>query len=57
MGAIARGSVFIEGTIAKWMYWALHKQHQIAVSGWFYTWLATWAETIDWARNPRIKLH
>jgi NADH dehydrogenase len=57
MGSIARGSLFIEGTIAKWMYWALHKQHQIAVSGWFYTWLATWAETIDWARNPRIKLH
>ncbi len=57
MGAVARGSVFIEGTIAKWMYWALHKQHQIAINGWFYTWLATWAETIDRVRNPRIKLH
>jgi len=57
MGAIARGSLFIEGTIAKWMYWSLHKQHQVAVNGWFYTWLGTWAETIDWARNPRIKLH
>jgi NADH dehydrogenase len=57
MGAIARGSVFIEGHIAKWMYWWLHKHHQIAVNGWFQTWLATWAETIDWARNPRIKLH
>ncbi|NEX62267.1 NAD(P)/FAD-dependent oxidoreductase [Noviherbaspirillum galbum] len=57
MGALARGSVFIEGTIARWMYWALHKQHQIAVIGWFRTWLATWAETLDWVRNPRIKLH
>lgn len=57
MGAIARGSVFIEGHIAKWMYWWLHKHHQIAISGVFYTWLATWAETINWARNPRIKLH
>lgn len=57
MGAIARGSVFIEGHIAKWMYWWLHKHHQITVNGWFQTWLATWAETIDWARNPRIKLH
>jgi NADH:ubiquinone reductase (H+-translocating) len=57
MGAIARGSLFIEGTIAKWMYWSLHKQHQVAINGWFYTWLGTWAETIDWARNPRIKLH
>jgi NADH dehydrogenase len=57
MGAIAKGSVFIEGTIAKWMYWWLHKSHQIAVSGWFRTWLVTWAEAINWARNPRIKLH
>jgi NADH:ubiquinone reductase (H+-translocating) len=57
MGALARGSVFIEGTIAKVMYWALHKQHQIAVNGLFHTWLATWAETLNWARNPRIKLH
>lgn len=57
MGSIARGSVFIEGQIAKWMYWWLHKHHQIAVNGWFHTWLATWAETINWVRNPRIKLH
>jgi NADH dehydrogenase len=57
MGAIASGSVFIEGTMAKWMYWSLHKHHQVAVNGWFHTWLSTWAETIDRVRNPRIKLH
>jgi NADH dehydrogenase len=57
MGAITSGSVFIEGSIAKWMYWWLHKNHQIAVSGAFHTWLTTWAETINWAKNPRIKLH
>ncbi len=57
MGAIARGSVFIEGSIAKWMYWWLHKNHQITVNGWFRTWLQTWSETINWVRNPRIKLH
>ena len=57
MGAIARGSLFIEGTIAKWMYWALHKQHQLAVNGFFRTLLGTLIETIDRARNPRIKLH
>lgn len=57
MGAIASGSVFIEGTIAKWMYWSLHKHHQVAVNGLFHTWLSTWAETIDRVRNPRIKLH
>jgi NADH:ubiquinone reductase (H+-translocating) len=57
MGAIMSGSVFIEGLIAKWMYWSLHKQHQIAINGMFHTWLSTWAETIDRVRNPRIKLH
>ncbi|HVK93267.1 MAG TPA: NAD(P)/FAD-dependent oxidoreductase [Noviherbaspirillum sp.] len=57
MGALTKGSLFIEGHIAKWMYWWLHKHHQIAVNGIFHTWLATWAETINWVRNPRIKLH
>ncbi len=57
MGALAKGSVFIEGSIAKWMYWWLHKHHQIAVNGWFHTWLSAWAETINRVRNPRIKLH
>jgi NADH dehydrogenase len=57
MGALASGSLFVEGTIAKWMYWALHKHHQIAVNGLFHTWMSTWAETINRARNPRIKLH
>jgi NADH:ubiquinone reductase (H+-translocating) len=57
MGAISRGSLFIEGHIAKWMYWWLRKHHQIAVNGLFHTWLSTWAEFINRARNPRIKLH
>lgn len=57
MGAIARGSVFIEGKIAGWMYWWLYKHHQIVVTGWFQAWLATWAELISWVRHPRIKLH
>ena len=57
MGAIARGPVFIEGTIAKWMYWWLHKHHQIVINGLLHTWLSTWAEMINWTRNPRIKLH
>ena len=57
MGSLASGSVFIEGTIAKFMYWSLHKHHQVAVNGYFHTWLTTWAETINRVRNPRIKLH
>lgn len=57
MGSLASGSVFVEGIFAKIMYWTLHKHHQIAVNGWFHTWLTTWAETINRVRNPRIKLH
>lgn len=57
MGAVASGSVFIEGKIAKWMYWSLHKQHQITVNGVVQTMLAVLADALNWARNPRIKLH
>ena len=57
MGAISSGSVFIEGKIARLMYWSLHKQHQLAVSGLVAVMLAVCAEFIDAARNPRIKLH
>lgn len=57
MGAISRGSLFIEGHIAKWMYWWLRKHHQIAVNGLFHTWLTTWGDLINRVRNPRIKLH
>lgn len=33
MGSLSRGSFFIEGQVAKLMYWALHKQHQLALGG------------------------
>ena len=57
MGGIRSRGMFIEGLFAKWMYWSLHKQHQVAINGAFRTWLATWVEAIDRIRNPRIKLH
>lgn len=57
MGSNVLGAVFIEGLIAKIMYWSLHKQHQIAVDGWFHTWLTTCVEFINRVKNPRIKLH
>lgn len=57
MGAISRGSVFVEGTFARWMYWWLHKRHQIAVNGWMHTLLLTLAESLARASQPRIKLH
>lgn len=57
MGSISRGSLFIEGHIAKWMYWWLRKQHQMQINGLFHTWLSTWADFINRVKNPRIKLH
>ncbi|WP_269533801.1 NAD(P)/FAD-dependent oxidoreductase [Chitinimonas sp. BJYL2] len=57
MGSLARGSLFIEGTFAKFMYWGLHKQHQMALSGFWRTVLITLAEWLDKVHRPRIKLH
>lgn len=57
MGSLTRGSFFIEGQLAKLMYWALHKQHQLALGGIKKTALITLSEMIDRTHRPRIKLH
>ena len=57
MGSLSQGSFFIEGQIAKLMYWALHKQHQLALGGVRKTALITLSEMIDRVHRPRIKLH
>ena len=57
MGSLTKGSFFIEGLLAKWMYWGLHKQHQLALGGWKKTMLITLSEMIDRTHRPRIKLH
>lgn len=57
MGSLTRGSLFIEGQVAKLMYWALHKQHQLALGGFKKTALITLSELLDRTYRPRIKLH
>ncbi|RZJ24877.1 MAG: NAD(P)/FAD-dependent oxidoreductase [Haliea sp.] len=57
MGSLTRGSFFVEGQLAKFMYWGLHKQHQLALGGWKKTALITLSEMIDRTYRPRIKLH
>ena len=57
MGSLTRGSFFIEGQMARVMYWALHKQHQLALGGIKKTALITLSEMIDRTHRPRIKLH
>ncbi|MBL8509749.1 NAD(P)/FAD-dependent oxidoreductase [Chitinimonas sp. JJ19] len=57
MGSLARGSLFVEGQLAKLMYWGLHKQHQLALSGFTRTLLITLSEWLDRVHRPKIKLH
>lgn len=57
MGSLSRGSLFVEGQLAKLMYWGLHKQHQMALNGVRKTALITLTELISRAYRPRIKLH
>ena len=57
MGSLTKGSFFVEGQLAKLMYWALHKQHQLALGGVKKTALITLSEMIDRTHRPRIKLH
>ena len=57
MGSLTKGSFFIEGQLAKLMYWALHKQHQLALGGFKKTALITLSEMLDRTHRPRIKLH
>ncbi len=57
MGSLTKGSFFIEGQLARLMYWALHKQHQLALGGFRKTALITLSEMLDRTHRPRIKLH
>lgn len=57
MGSLTRGSLFVEGSLARLMYWGLHKQHQLALGGLRKTMLITLSEWIDRTHRPRIKLH
>ena len=54
---LGSGGLFIEGKIAKIMYWALHKQHQFALLGLRRTLLITLSEFLDRAHRPTVKLH
>lgn len=57
MGSLTGGSIMIEGAIARFVYWSLHKMHQIALHGWFKASLSTYAHFISTPTRARIKLH
>lgn len=57
MGGLTGGSIMIEGTIARVVYWSLHTMHRIALHGWLKTALTTYAHFISTPTRARIKLH
>ena len=60
MGSIAgkfSSNVFIEGVIARFVYWSLYKMHLMAVHGFIRTTLMTIANFLTMKTKPRTKLH
>lgn len=57
MGNIARGTLFIEGYLARFMYNMLYKKHQLSLHGFWKTSIETIAGILRRTTTPRIKLH
>lgn len=57
MGNLTRGSLFIEGRMARVVYISLYRMHQVAVHGLMKTGLLMLAGKINRWLQPRLKLH
>lgn len=57
MGAVAGGSMFIEGLIARTMYQSLYKMHLMTLHGFFTVMLQTLARMITRRTEAHVKLH
>ncbi|QGU88001.1 NAD(P)/FAD-dependent oxidoreductase [Erwinia sorbitola] len=57
MGNLMRGSMMVEGRIARFVYISLYRMHQIALHGYFKTGLMMLVGSINRAIRPRLKLH
>lgn len=57
MGNLTKGSMKVEGTIARLVYISLYRMHQVALHGYFRTGLITLVERINKILRPRLKLH
>ena len=57
MGNLSKGSMFVEGHLARFVYVSLYRMHQIAIHGWFGG-AAVWlAHKIGNTVKPKMKLH
>ena len=57
MGGLSKGSMFIEGHFARFIYWLLYRMHLHALHGFWKTAFLTLARMISRTTEPRIKLH
>lgn len=57
MGNLVRGTVFIEGWIARMVYLSLYRMHQAAIHGYFSTLLIILGDRIYKATRAEVKLH
>jgi NADH dehydrogenase len=52
-----RGSMMVEGRIARFVYISLYRMHQVALHGYFKTGLMMLVGSINRVIRPRLKLH
>ncbi|PKH01340.1 FAD-dependent oxidoreductase [Psychromonas sp. MB-3u-54] len=57
MGNLTKGSMKVEGTVARLVYISLYRMHQVALHGYVRTGLITLVERINKILRPRLKLH
>lgn len=57
MGNLSKGSMMIEGRLARLVYVSLYRMHQIALHGYFHTILLSLVGHINKVIRPRLKLH
>lgn len=57
MGNLSKGSMMVEGRIARIVYISLYRLHQIALHGYFKTLLIGLSARINRVIRPRLKLH
>lgn len=57
MGNLMKGSMKIEGRLARLVYISLYRMHQVALHGYLRTGLITLVERINRILRPRLKLH
>lgn len=57
MGNLAKGSMMVEGRIARLMYISLYRMHQVALHGYVHTGLRWLSDRLNRVIRPRLKLH